>query len=275
MSRNIRSSLAAIVATVGMTAMGMDTPARAGLVIQLSTDGVNWSTVESAASGTATSYTNATYHGFDISLLSTDSNSQGSSSLAYLEGAATHVENIGSASATLYITLSDTGFVAPMTPPGIVLDSQIGGAVLVPGVGNSLTFQSFVNPADGQNSLAGFTTGPQTPGITGSPMSYSDDTSMTIASGLTTTYSITEYLTITLSAGSQVGFQSSTNLSSLAPASVPEPSGLVLAGISVLGVAGYAVRRRARRRPDGETAAGGAEFGPPGLPFPPGADRLV
>ena len=55
MSRTFRSSVAAIVAMVGVTAMGVATPARADLVIELSTNGVNWTTV-SAASGTSLSY---------------------------------------------------------------------------------------------------------------------------------------------------------------------------------------------------------------------------
>ncbi len=239
MTKTFRSSVAAVVAIVGVTAMGVATPARAGLVIELSTDGVNWTTVASSGSGTTASYTNANYDGFNVSVLSDDSNSPGTSSLTYLEGSDVHIANNNSGTATLYIKLGDTDFTSPTTPPAIILDSQIGGSVTVAGKDNKLSYQSYVNPANGQSSLAGFTTGAQTPVITGSPKSYSDDASTMITSGLSSPYSITEYLKITLDKGSQVGFQSSTNLSS-----VPEPSSLVLSGISVLGLAGYALRRR-------------------------------
>jgi PEP-CTERM motif len=104
---------------------------------------------------------------------------------------------------------------------------------------NALTYQSYVDPSDGQNSQLGFTAGPQTPNITGSPKSYNDDASTLITGGLTSTYSITESFEVTLHSGSQVGFQSSTDLSP-----VPEPSSLVLAGAGALGLIGYALRRR-------------------------------
>jgi hypothetical protein len=210
-------------------------------VIQLSTDGVTWDTVATQPWGTTASYTSplAGYHGFGISVLSDDSNSPGTSALTFLEGSAVHVTNNNSKAATLYIKLGDTDFTAPINPPDILVDSQIGGSVTVKGTHNTLTYQSYVDPADGQDSLAGFTTGPQTPNITGSPKSYKDDASTLIASGLTAPYSVTEYFKLTLDKGSQLGFQSSTNLSA-----VPEPSGLVLSCISILGLVGYTWRRR-------------------------------
>ncbi len=241
MKKNLRRLVPLAGVLAGIVAMGMASPARAGLVIELSTDGVTWTPVASAPSGTSASYSNTNFHGFNISVLSNDSNSPGTSSLTYLEGSAVHITNNNSAAASLYITLGDTGFTAPTTPPVITLDSQIGGSVTVPGSHNTLTYQSYVDPADGQNSLAGFTTGPQMPNITGTPKSFNTDTSTTITGGLTSTYSITEYFKFTLDKGSQIGFQSSTDLSA-----VPEPSSLVLSCISVLGLVGYTWRRKAR-----------------------------
>jgi hypothetical protein len=223
-----------------LLAIGTATPARAGLVIQLSTDGVHWDTVAAQPSGTSAGYTNSSYNGFDINMLSDDSNSPGSSSLTYLEGTVLHVTNDNATSATLYITLGDQDFTSPINPPAIRLDSQIGGSVTVAGADNTLTYQSYVDPADGQNTTTGFSPGPQTPDITGSPKSYNDDASTMITGGLTSAYSITEYFRLTLDAGSQLGFQSSTNLSA-----VPEPTSLVLSCISVLGLVGYTWRRKA------------------------------
>ncbi len=218
MPQSFRDSLSPIVAMVGILALGMAAPARADLAIELSTNGVNWSPVASAASGTAASYS-STFNGFNISVLSDDSNSPGETALAYLEGSALHVTNNNKGIATLYIKMSDTGFTSPLTSyDHIRLDSEIGGSVTTKGADNTLTFQSYVDPANGQSSLAGFTTGAQTPNITGTPKAYSTDTSMLITTGLTSTYSITEFFKITLDKGSQIGFQSSTTL---APAPSP------------------------------------------------------
>jgi hypothetical protein len=230
-----------MMAVVGILAGGMATPARADLEILLSTDGTNWTEVAHDLSGTVTSYSNKNFAGFTISMLSDDSNSPGTSSLAYLEGASLHVTNNNSNVATLYIKLSDTGFKSPLNPGAIVLDSRIGGSVTVGGVSNSLTFQSWVDPMDGEATLTGLTAGTQTPNITGKPQkSYSDDRSKLITHGLTSTDSITEYFEIILNKGARVGFQSNTTLSALAP----EPSGLVLAGLGALGLIGYGLRRR-------------------------------
>ncbi len=235
-----------MIATVGILAGGLVTPARADLEILLSTNGTTWTKVAHDTSGGTASYSSKNFGGFNVSVLSDDSNSPGTSSLAYLEGSSVHVTNNNSGVATLYIKLSDTGFTSPTTPPNILLDSQIGGSVTVGGSSNALTFQSYVDPKDGEATLTGFTTGAQTPNITGtdghghSQKSYSDDRSILIESGLTSTYSITEYFKVTLNKGSQIGFQSSTDLTAM----TPEPSSLVLAGLGALGLIGYRLRRR-------------------------------
>jgi hypothetical protein len=229
-----------MVAVVGILAGGMVTPARADLEIQLSTDGTTWTPVSQATSGTSAIYSNSAFQGlFDVSMLGADSNSPGTTPPAYLEGSDTHVANISSGIATLYIKLSDTGFTSPLNPPAILLDSQIGTTVTVGGKDNALTYQSYVDPSNGEATLTGFTTGPQMPSITGSPKSSNDDTSKLITSGLTSTYSITEYFKITLDGGSQINFSSGTNLSA-----VPEPSSLMLTGLGALGLIGYGLRRR-------------------------------
>jgi hypothetical protein len=239
MRHNFRRPIPLVGAIFGALAIAMAAPARAGMVIQLSTNGSSWTDVESVASGTAVSYSNPSYNGFDITNLGLDSNSPGTSPLTFLEGSVIHIKNTTSGTRTLYIRLGDTGFTSPLNPSAILLDSQIGVTVTVPGAHNALTYQSYVDPADGQNSQAGFTTGPQMPNITGHPKSSNDDTSTPITSGLTSTYSITEYFKITLDGKSQINFSSGTDLSA-----VPEPSSLVLSCVSVLGLVGYTLQRR-------------------------------
>jgi PEP-CTERM motif len=238
MSRTFRRSVSRFLLVFGIVVMGMAAPARADLEISLSTNGSTWTEVAHDVSGGGASYSNTNFSGFNISMLSDDSNSPGTPLLAYLEGAVTHIINNNKGTATLYIKLSDTGFTSPLTSAGpVLLDSQIGGSVTVGGADNTLTYQSEVTPTVGPS----FTPGPQTPNITGTPRSYSTDAAEQITSGLTGTYSITECFKITLDHGSQFGFQSSTNLSY-----APEPSSLALAALGAFGLAGYGVRRRAR-----------------------------
>jgi len=245
MSKFFRRSVSPIVAMTGILAMTMAAPARADLVIELSTNGTSWTTVASGTSGTAAGYgfpATATFNGFSIQALTTSSNSPGSSGFADLLGSDTSITNKNSGTATLYIKMGDTGFTDPYTPGTISVDSHVGGTVIKSGTANLMTFQSYIDPTDGQNSTAGFTPGAQnsTNGLTITNGSFSNDAFTSITSGLTNPYSVTEYFKVTLSKGSEINFSSSTTLAS----AVPEPSTLVLSSISVLGLIGYSLRRR-------------------------------
>jgi len=146
----------------------------------------------------------------------------------------TSVVNTTGVAGVLHITITGTGFTAPLAPPTITTDSQISGTVTQTSPANTLTFQSYVNGA-------GF--GAQTPTInTGS--SYSSDKPGSIAS-LAPNFSIKETIDITLHGKSdQVNYSSSTTLQG----AVPEPSSLAIAGLGALGLIGYGLRRGKAQR---------------------------
>jgi len=155
-------------------------------------------------------------------------------SLSEVLSSATKIENTsGSPNHVLEITITGTGFTAPITPPDILGLSHIGGTVPVlstPST-NSLTFTS---------TVAGIGFGAQTPSITTLGVSYASDTSQ-ILTAVTAPYSIIETLTVTLNAlNDTLNYSSSTTVTSI----VPEPSTLAIAGLGGLGLVGYGLRRR-------------------------------
>jgi len=234
--------VSAIAMMAAILALGTARPARANLQIQLSKTGLagSYTTVASTGSGGTVAFNSSNWNGsgFAIKTLATDSNSPGDPGLAFLDGSATSLTNVTSSTKTLYIKLGDTGWTSPTAPPGFLLfESSIGGTVGVAKPANSLVFQSYVDPADGQNSTAGFTTGPQTPAITATgPFGSSASTSLF---NLGPGYSMTQLYIVTLGAGGKIGFNATTTLTLL-----PEPSSLAIAGLGGLGLLGFGLRRR-------------------------------
>jgi hypothetical protein len=237
MSNSLRHRLLTIVALVGVLALGVAVPARAGSLQIAASTSANPPAIPGDVVSTTGSFS-GTIGGFAISMLATGSNSPGSPTIAELTGTTLSITNNNAATTTLYITLGATGFTGPTTPPSITVHSHVGGTVVIPDPANALTYNSYINSDNSQNGTSGMTPGAQTPGITSG--SFSNDKNLTITS-LTGTYSLTERFAITLSAGSQINFSSST---SLVASAIPEPSSLTLAGLGVLGMIGYGLRRR-------------------------------
>jgi PEP-CTERM motif len=244
MSHCLRRLVSPIAVMAGILILGVATPARAGLDIWVSTVNnppVAADLVTSVASGTgfqSVTYNNTSFGGvWGISALATSSNSPGTSTTGFLAGSNVTLTNNDTVSHTIYISLGDVGFTMPVG--GVNVDSHIANTVIINGAGNLEHFQSFVNESNAQNATSGNPSGDQTPSIVG-PTSAASDVFYSIAA-LTSPFGITETFAITLDGGSQINFASNTTLT---PATVPEPSSLVLGGIGALGMIGYGLRRR-------------------------------
>jgi len=120
------------------------------------------------------------------------------------------------------------------------MESLLSGIVTVASPANSFLFQSYVDPANGQNSTPSvFTTGPQAPPVTAKG-SFSSDVTMNIF-GLSGPYSMTEFFKVTLGAGGKISFGSSTTV-----VPTPEPTSLAIAALGGIGLVGFGLRRRAK-----------------------------
>lgn len=148
------------------------------------------------------------------------------------------LKNIGNVAGTLSLSLSDTSYSLPITGPYV--DSSLGGTVVGGAAGDSISFQSFYDPANGQPAAA-FNTPLQTYASTGTILqSYSSTVFAPPFPAPAPLYGLANLTQISLSPGGEINFSGTTTASATPRADFPEPASFGLIGV---GLAALAARR--------------------------------
>lgn len=228
------------IATVAALAVVVASSAKADLVIEYNLGG-GFTSLADTASGGLNDLDNQNLGSFHLTQISDTSNSPGTSSISQLLSSSLDITNTSGSTATIIFAFSDTGFTSPTAPPSLLMNSHIGGSVVINNTNNLLSFTSCANQGSSNlTSCAGATAiaGPGTPNVTAN--SFDNDQFDTVTS-LTSPYSLNQILSVTLGAGSELNFSDNTTLTP-----VPEPNTLAIFGtmLVAIGGIGYAVRRR-------------------------------
>jgi len=183
----------------------------------------------------------STIGGFGVAITIVSSNSPGDPNAGSLQVTSLDLINNNATSASLTIQTSDTNFSLPGgagTP--MRLDNSAGGTFTNSAIGNTLSYQSFADPLNGQPASA---IASPVAAFTKSTAAFTEP-----FSGLTSTnwaraanpYSLSSLLSMSLSPGAQMNFSGTT-----AAVSVPEPGTVALVAVATTSLA---LRRRQRSR---------------------------
>jgi len=245
----LRSSLSALAALAGLMIVGTASPARADLELQITIDG-NVFAPFTGPSGTFVTNGITTFNGVTVVVSSAASNSPGDPTSANTTGATNKITVANNAAHTVVINYGDTGFNSPTAPPALTMTSQLGGSVDTKlAAGSSITFQSYADPANRQNSTPGtFTTGLQNTYKQGNvtaagSFALTDATPLTIST-LASPYSMTSVTSVSIAAGSSGAVFNFSSSSQLTPTPEPSTIALAFAGLPALGLV-WARRKRA------------------------------
>lgn len=236
----IRRLFSMALAVTAVALFGLCQDVRAAFVIdyQISGDATTYQAINNPddQNSAGQTYTHTT-DGVIIHVLSGGSNSPGTPDISETTSSTDDITNTTGSAVTVKMIISAQNFTSPTAPPALLFSSSIGGSAT--GIADAISLTSFV----GTNAQAGTAAGQATPpavGVFGSAgglgLFFSGGSSSAITS-LSSPYSMTEVITVTLGAGDEINFASRSILA------VPEPGTLAILA-SGLPLLGLCARRR-------------------------------
>ena len=221
------------ILVVALVALSFISAARADLTLEWSENGgavtivaltIGSPAAPGGVTGATASFTTAHY---SVQILA--GNEQQTPTLSHLVTTNLSITKLDNSATTLNLFSIGSGFTAPVTPPNINVNSQIGGTVALTGPTDTLNFQSFVN---------GVSQGVQSPSVT-SAQAFANSQNTLLAS-LSAPYTLSQRFDLFLaSTNDQLGMHATTELSP-----VPEPNATALLLVSLLVLMPLAWRHR-------------------------------
>lgn len=239
--KKIRPFLNGIAAMAVIAALSGVQSAHALEEVSITVDGNTQSFT--APNGQLASGSVTNFHGVTITATSLSNSPNTGGTSVFVLGSTIQVKDVDGLNHTVVISVGDTNFAAPTTPPALSALSSISGTVVIGGTSSStISLQSYINQDNSQNGTTGVTTGLQntlTQGGLNAAGTYVLANGTATVGSLSTGYSMTSVTDISLKAGANFNVSTQVSLTS-----VPEPSTMAIAGLGALGMIGYGLRRR-------------------------------
>jgi hypothetical protein len=233
---HIRKGLLAATAAVALIGLASQA-ARATPIISYS----------ATSGGTQTAITgNGTYDGLTVSGFSVGSNAPGVTNNANVISSTLSVANDTGSTQTAFFYVGDTGFTSPTTPPAAKLElfNGLGGTVTLPSADEAISVITCADQGNGSNTCPNTTykTAAVSPALDGQGSSFSQSNTQMIGS-LAPPYSISAELEVTLGAGGQINFTTTSAVETVAEPSSMLPLAVGLMGLTTIAFAGRRQRR--------------------------------